>query len=125
MKLVVDTSVLIDYLRGGSRWKEILSELEEGVEFYMPTIVIFELFAGESSKNSDKLKEIKHFLTFFTQIELNQDIAKRAGEIYRDISRTLDLPDYLIAASALEIGAQVLTFNIKHFKQIPGLKIYQ
>ncbi len=125
MKLVIDTSILIDHLRGGKIWNDLLKEIKEkDVELYMPTIVIFELFSGQSSKDSAMMKKIYRFLENFKLIELTEDIARRVGEIYRDISVTLQVPDYVIAASTLEINGEVVTLNIKHFEKIPNLKIY-
>lgn len=121
MKLVIDSSAIIDYLRGGIKWERFLLTIESSVDLYLPTIVIFELFSGKSSKKeSDLVDFIKHF----KRIELNENIARKAGELYRDVSFILGVSDYIIAASALEIEAAVVTLNEKHFKQIPGLQIY-
>ena len=123
-RIVIDTSILVDYLRGGPHWDDFFITLEEGVELFLPTIVIYELFSGKSSKNIIQKRRIENFIKLFTKIELSVDIAQNAGELYRDLGINLDTPDYLIAASSLEIGAQVVTLNTKHFKKIPGLSIY-
>jgi len=123
-RIVIDTSILVDYLRGGPHWDDFFITLEEGVELFLPTIVIYELFSGKSSKNIIQKRRIENFIKLFTKIELSVDIAQNAGELYRDLGINLDISDYLIAASSLEIGAQVVTLNTKHFKKIPGLSIY-
>lgn len=125
MKLVLDTSILIDFLRGGSRWEHLLTEVERDTTFYLPTIVIYELFSGRSTKNPQVYSRISKFLSYFEKIELTEDIAKRAGELYRDINKTLQAPDYIIAASCLAIGGSLVTLNLKHFRQIPNLPLYQ
>ncbi len=125
MKIVVDSSILIDYIRGGERWVKFIRESEEELELYLPTIVVFELFSGKSTKAPEHEKEVHKLLKNFQLIQLTTDIAKQAGEIYRDVSSSLGVADYLIAASAISINGQVLTLNQKHFKQIPGLKIYE
>ena len=124
MKLVLDTSILIDHLRGGDKWKKILKTLEEEAEFFIPTIVFFELYSGKSSQDPKTSHRILNLVNAFQRIELNEKIATRAGQIYRDINKTLEVPDYIIAASALELGATVLTLNRKHFEQIPHLGLY-
>src|SRR5438128_9349437 len=118
MKLVIDTSILIDYLRGGIKWEELLIKVEKDAEVYLPTIVIFELFSGKSTSNPKIAKEINDFIKFFQKVELTEKIAKRAGELFRDVSKNLGAPDYIIAASALELNATVVTLNKKHFEQI-------
>lgn len=124
MRLVIDTSILIDYLRGGIKWEELLSGFERDAEIYLPTIVIFELFSGKSTSDPRVAKEINNFIKFFQKVELTEKIAKRAGELFRDVSKNLDAPDYIIAASALELSATVVTFNKKHFEQIKNLNLY-
>lgn len=124
MNLVLDTSIVIDYLRNGEVGVAFFQEERADAAFYIPTIVIFELLSGQSTKDPAKLKSISEFLSFFTRIDLTESIAERAGEIYRDISKTLQVPDYIVAASALEIGGTVVTLNKKHFAQIPHLKLY-
>ena len=37
------------------------------------------------------------------------------------LSTGLGLADFLIAAQALDRGATLYTFNLKHFRAIPGL----
>lgn len=124
MKLVLDTSIIIDYLRNDKRGVAFFNKEQEDIAFYLPTIVIFELFSGKSTQNFAKLKIIIDFIRYFQRIELTESIAERAGQIYRDISTTLQVPDYIIGASALEIGGMVVTLNRKHFEQIPNLAIY-
>jgi len=124
MKLVIDTSILIDYLRGGILWEELIGNLKKDTEIYLPTIVVFEIFSGKSTSDPKIAKEINNFLAYFQRIELTDDIAKRAGELFRDVNKNLGAPDYIIAASALELNATVVTLNRKHFEQITNLNIY-
>lgn len=123
-KLVVDTSILIDHLRDGRAWRNIVSQIDQETELYIPTIVIFELFSGRSTQEPSMAQEVRRLIGLFQKIELTQTIAKRAGEFYRDMTKKLDVPDYIIAASAFDIGGTVVTLNKKHFVQIPGLVLY-
>lgn len=124
MKLVVDTSVLIDHLRGGKILQQILDQLSEDDELFISSIVFFELFSGKSSAKKLVAAKIYNLVKNFQKIELDDDIARRAGELNRDVTAKLEVPDYIIAASALNIGAAVLTLNQKHFRQIPHLPLY-
>ena len=124
MKIVVDTSILIDSLRGGTKWQEFLKSLSQEVELYIPTIVIFELFSGHSTRNIEVRQKVEDIIIYLRRIELTEEIAKQAGQLYRDISRELKVPDYIIAASALQVNATVVTLNQKHFEQIPNLSTY-
>lgn len=124
MKLVVDTSVLIDHLRGGKILQQILDSLSEDDELFISSIAFFELFSGKSSAKRLVAAKIYNLVKNFQKIELDDGIAIRAGELSRDVTTKLEVPDYIIAASALNIGAAVLTLNQKHFQQIPHLSLY-
>ncbi|HUD44816.1 MAG TPA: PIN domain-containing protein [Patescibacteria group bacterium] len=125
MKLIVDTSILIDNLRGGKIFATILDDLErENAELIVPTIVFFELFSGRSTRAPEIIKEINMLMKNFQRVDLTERIAKRAGELYRDINKDLGAADYVISASALELNATVVTLNKKHFEQITNLNVY-
>lgn len=124
MKLVLDTSIIVDFLRGGKIGAAFFNEEREDIAFYLPTIVVFELLSGQSTKDPIKLKKINDLIKHFQKVELTESIAKRGGIIYRDITPNLDVPDYIIAASALEIDGAVVTINRKHFEQIPNLTLF-
>ncbi len=125
MNLVFDTSILIDALRLKRGVVDLFTTLERGEhELYLPSVVGFELFSGKSSKEPAQRKCVEDFLGYFAVIDLTWEIARRAGELFRDDVRGLAVPDYIVAASALEIGGTVLTLNQKHFSRIPGLALY-
>lgn len=125
MKVVIDTSILIDVLRGGSAADDLFNNFEkDNAEIFIPTIVIFELFSGQSSKDSTVNLKIKNLIQNFTRIELGEDLALHAGELYRQFGKTIGVSDYIIAATALELNAFLVTLNKKHFQQIPGLRLY-
>lgn len=124
MKIVVDTSILIDHLRGGNAWKKIASEIDDDTQLFVPTIVLFELFSGISTKKPTVVSQIYKLLGNFQRLDLSELIARQAGELYRDTKKTLQVPDYIIAASALQVNAIVVTLNQKHFAQIPNINLY-
>lgn len=126
MKIIVDTSILIDYLRGGKKGKWFIKEIEgdDSLELLLPTIVVFELYSGYSTKSPLIVMKIRNLLKFFQRLELTEEIAKTAGLLYREVTKGLEVPDYIIAASALGINAEVVTLNQKHFAQIPNINLY-
>lgn len=125
MKLVVDTSVLIDHLRGGKYSVVIFDRIEkQSAELLIPTIVIFELFSGKSAQDKLIMAEITELIHDFKRIDLSEEIAILAGELNRKTGKQISPQDYIIAASALSIGGAVLTLNTKHFEQIPHLSLY-
>lgn len=125
MELVCDTSILIDKLRGGKKWDEFVESVEDDVNLYLPTIVVFELYSGKSTKSAVEVEKLNKVTKHFERVDLSEQIAVRAGGIYRDGVKDLQVPDYVIAATALELGAEVVTLNRKHFEKVPGVKIFQ
>lgn len=125
MKLVIDTSILIDSLRGGTASKHFFGTIaSHNPEFFIPTIVIFELYCGVSSAIPPVRVKISSLINQFKRIELTEETAIHAGELYRKIGKQISPQDYIIAASAISLNAQVVTLNTKHFEKIPGLKLY-
>jgi predicted nucleic acid-binding protein len=112
-KLLFDTDVLIDYLRGRVDAKEYIDNIDEPI--YISVITIAELYAGV--RKGEESKELEMFIETFDVVSLNKNIAK-AGGLYRNQYKPghgTGLADALIAASAKEIGAQIVTFNTRHY----------
>ncbi len=112
-KLLFDTDVLIEYLRGKDEAKSYIDSIQDII--YMSSITMAELYAGVRKGTESRKLEI--FIETFEVISLNSTIAKIGG-LYRNQynpSHGIGLADALIAATAKEIDAQVITFNIKHF----------
>jgi predicted nucleic acid-binding protein len=112
-KLLFDTDVLIDYLRGRDDARDYIDNTRDVI--YISVITIAELYAGV--RKGDESKELEMFIDTFDVVSLNTNIAKMGG-LYRNQYKPghgTGLADALIAASAKEIGAQVVTCNTKHF----------
>jgi len=123
-KIVVDTSVLIDFSRAKTGPYPKLFELfKEGVcELCLPTVVISELWAGRSMSRKSVLSETIKMISMIERVELNEKIAMTAGELLRK-KQVLGF-DAIVAATALTLGAEVATQNEKHFKNVKELKIF-
>jgi len=126
VKVIVDTSILIDHLKNRSTHFLTLIEkkLSGEIELFIPYIAIIELYAGEDAKQRKAREEITKTLEGTTFIDLTLASAQKAGELIRTYKQIPDPLDLIIAAIAIEQEAQVATHNKKHFEQIRGLKIY-
>ena len=50
--------------------------------------------------------------------------AVRAARLAAELKlQSIGIADFQIAATALEDGAELLTFNREHFRRVPGLKL--
>ncbi len=123
-KIVIDTNVLIDYLRTGKGLFLKLVELqkENKVELYLSSMSILELFVGKSSQKSSL--KILQLIDIFIVIPLDRNLAKLAGEVKRDNNLSIAIADLVIAASAIYINGQIATRNTRHYQGIPKLRFY-
>jgi predicted nucleic acid-binding protein len=115
-KMLFDTDVLIEYLRGEDEAQAYIDNISDAV--YMSSITMAELYAGV--RKGEELKRLEIFIETFEVTNLNKSIAKIGG-LYRNQykpSHGMGLADALIAATAKEIDAQLVTFNTKHFPML-------
>lgn len=123
--VIIDTDILIDYLRVGLGIFPTLIELQKQHKFELclSSITVMELFAGKSSK--EKQAYLEEFINQFNVIPFDKAIAKFCGEIRRDRKMSIQTSDLLIGTTALWLKAQLATRNQKHFTGIPGLKFFK
>ena len=121
MKLL-DTSVAIDHLRGARPPVELLTQLVEAAESLLASeIVRFELLAGVRDRKVDALEL---FFSALSWVPVGEEVARTAAALTRGHRRALsgiDDADYLIAATALLLDAELLTTNVRHFPMLKGL----
>ena len=121
MKLL-DTTVAVDHLRGDQAAVDLLRDLVESEETLAASEVVrFELAAGV---RDDELPALEQFFSALTWVAVGEDVARTAGELarkHRSAYGGIDDADYLIAATALLLEADLLTTNVRHFPMLPGL----
>src|SRR3989344_4770973 len=124
MNYIFDTSILIDHLRGGGAFNKISLELPDDFHLIISAVSIIELFSGKSTRKKEVENEIKELVSNFEIKDVDKKISKRSGILVRDSKVSIGLADNIIAATAIETGAQVVTLNKKHFAQIPQVVVY-
>jgi predicted nucleic acid-binding protein len=128
MSYLLDTDWAIEALGGRRGANTTLEELmSQGVA--ISWIAIGEIYEGAiGSPDSDaQFNLIRSFLQQLRILGLNDPIMVRFAEIRSHLRRQGQLIpdlDLLIAATALEHDLTLLTFNIRHFRRIPQLKLY-
>ena len=123
MRVLVDSSVLIDHLRGYAPATDLLLRLvRAGDELWSITPVRTEIIAGMRPGEEAATRALLDQLRW---LEVDADLADHAGDIARGHVRThpgVDTVDYLLAAGAARLGASLLTVNVGHFPMIEGLE---
>lgn len=122
MTVLLDSDVLIDILRrhpAAEAWLKRDSEVEVAVH----GVVAMEIISG--STNKDDLRRNQAFLSRFTIAWPTPTEFEQAylllGEYH--LATGINIPDCLIAATALNRGWQLFTFNLKHYRHIAGLQV--
>jgi predicted nucleic acid-binding protein len=120
--MMIDTDVLIWFLRGNENAKRTIYE---NAPFDISIAVYIEIMQGIRNK-----KENQTFQGYLEQwnvkiVHINEAISSRAMFLAEDyfFSHSLKLADALIAATAIEKMDTILTGNNKHYQFIPNLKV--
>lgn len=123
-KILIDTTILIDYFRKKKKEKTALIEISKNRDLIISVITEFEWLIGFKEKDYDFGRGLLENITI---LNLDSKIIATAVEIYKklkSINKLIAVPDIFIAATAVLNNLQIATFNKNHFKRVPGLKIY-
>lgn len=122
MKLL-DTAVAIDHLRGHEVAGILLRRLiAEDEQIAASEVVRFELLAGV---RESELESLEDFFSTLTWLPVDEHVARTAGSLarrFRPSHTGIDDVDYLVAATALLLEADLLTTNVRHFPMVEGLQ---
>ena len=125
MKLL-DTNICAGILRGKS---EIISRyVENAGNVAIPAMAVGELYFGvEKSRDKDKNRRLlKELMAVIPSVQTTDDIMAKYGELRAEMEAAgmrLEDADLLIAATAVSLGAVLVTGNIRHFDRVPGLQV--
>ncbi|MEJ7764733.1 MAG: type II toxin-antitoxin system VapC family toxin [Acidimicrobiales bacterium] len=121
MSLFFDSTILIAHLRGDDRATQMLVDaIEPGA--LASVISRTEL---EGGMRSGERSDVARLFDGLDLVPVSDAIARRAGVHLRTYRRShpgIDLADYLIAASAEETLATLVTLNVKHFPMFKGME---
>jgi len=120
--LIIDTDVLIWYLRGNVNAKKTIIA---NVPFKISVITYLELIQGVQNKKELGIlqKQLKNWS--IDTLQISENISTYAMFLVENhfLSHSLELGDALIAATALETNEVLLTANDKHYSFIPNINL--
>lgn len=120
MRYLLDSTFLIDHLRAVPAALTRLDELyAAGDDPLVTSVTATEVWSGRRVGGE---AAIEQFLRYFEYVHAGPATAHLAGEWRaraREVGRALDVPDALIAATAFDLGATVLTRNVADFALTP------
>jgi predicted nucleic acid-binding protein len=122
--ILLDTTVLIDSLRGRNQRRALLASLvASGQALATSTVNIAEVYGGLRPGEEIGTRVLLDSLEWFP---VSGAIAETAGQLKAKLRRqgqTRSITDMIVVATALEYGFAVATDNLRDF-QIPGLALY-
>jgi predicted nucleic acid-binding protein len=121
MSILVDTSILIDVLRGERAAADVLRVARERGPLQASEVTRLEVLAGMRAKEEEATRAL---FGAFVWHPVDETVAEAAGNLGREWlprNRGIDSADLAIAATALELGVPLLTRNVKRFPMFAGL----
>lgn len=136
MGIVLDSSVIIAAERRGRTVREILEQVQAArgdVEIGLSVVTIAELVHGAyrtktQAQQQRRLEFIERLSSDVPVHPVTLDIARLAGRIegqQEALGIQFAFEDLLIGATALHLGFDVATLNLRDFQRIPGLSLIQ
>ena len=134
MGLILDTGILIASERRGESIEDILRQARTShgeIDIAMSAVSVVELTHGIYRAKTEAQRERRRVFAEGAFQDLivhpvSLEIAQLAGKIEGEQAAqgiAIAFEDLVIGATAVHLGFDVATFNVKHFKLIPGLKI--
>jgi len=122
-KVLLDTSVIIDFVRRKNKENTLLFSLsKKGYKLHISILTHTELYSGKSVWRSIEAEQDLEKLFYGMHIlPLETEISKKAGEIRAKNNTTII--DAIIAATAINHGLSLATLNLKDFEDIEELRL--
>ena len=118
---LLDSDILVEYLRNRPPALDYVDTLEGNL--LISVITVAELIAG--ARNQFERQSIELFLSALEVIPIDYTIARQGGLFRQQYKQShgTGLDDALIAATAIQSNAQLVTFNRRHFPMIANLQV--
>jgi predicted nucleic acid-binding protein len=119
---LVDTSILIDYLRGQQAAADLLEQERAEAPLHASEITRLEVLAGMRPSEDEATRSLLSTLQWHP---VDTQVAEEAGALGRrwlPSHRTIDGADLAIAATATLNQLRLLTRNVRHFPMFASLR---
>lgn len=123
--VVIDTDVLIDFGLDREDAVKTMAVLEKNYQLTTSVITVMELYSGCRSKRD--IKKIEELIADLRIQFVSKSISERAYELMKNFrsSHGVEINDMLIAATAIETEAKMISKNQKHYQFLPSLNLLQ
>ena len=121
--ILCDSNVIIDWINHRQKAIDDLQYIESSIAISI--ITEYEIIAG--AKDAIMQNRFEKLLNNYISISLDHEISSLGIKLYKKykLSHGLDMPDSLIAATAIELDIPLFTYNKKDFHYIPGIHLHE
>jgi tRNA(fMet)-specific endonuclease VapC len=132
LAVVIDSSVIVEWERRDIDPIDVTPFVVNETSF-ITTVTVSELLVGVHRANTDarrikRARFVEAVIQTFSVAGFGIDAARIYARLVADlgaIGRTVSAHDLMIASIALSLQCDVLTENVRHFDQVPGLSVRQ
>ena len=123
---LLDSNTLIHYLQGR---EPVVKRMQRASprDLRLPSVVAYELAYGTLKSRSDRRKQVMETVfASLAQAPFDAAAASEAARIRVELEgrgETIGPLDLMIAATALSLGATLVTNNTREFSRIAGLRL--
>lgn len=116
MKIALDSSVIIDHLRGDPKAAAFFeAQIAGNAEFVSSMVIRTEVLAGMRPSEEAATRAFLGLILWEPVTEAESEVAGGLGRSHLPANQGIETPDLLLAAVAQRLGADLKTMNIKHF----------
>lgn len=131
MAIILDADVVIGGEKGVFDLRSWLAERAED-EFEIAAITVAELWHGveraSGARKTRRRQYLQIVLSALPIIPYTEQTAYEHARIWAELEssgKMIGFYDLIVAATALERGSRVATFNKRHFSQVKGLTVIE
>jgi predicted nucleic acid-binding protein len=132
--LILDSSIVIAAERRGHTVRQILEQIQAKhgeIDIALSVVTIAELMHGayRAKAEADKQRRLAFIERLASDVPVHPvtiETARMVGRIEGQQAAqgiTIGFEDLAIGVTALQLGFDVATLNVRHFERIPGLKL--
>ena len=118
--ILIDTNVFVDYLRNHPPSISFIESLQ-GKSILFSAITETELLAGSDNNVPEVRSKLLQMLFTLAKVDVSNPAALLAGDLCRKYH--MSIPDAIIAATCIQVGATLITKNKKDFESIRELSL--
>ena len=128
MSIYIDADAIVRWEKGGFDLPGWIEANASDEPIKIPATAWQELHYGIFDWNPKRANKRALYLSLISTAvsiaEFRAEHAERAAQLQAELKlKQIGFGDFQIAATAIEDGAQLLTFNRDHFSRVPGLRL--